>query len=121
MEYLGKLVKEMDEEGPFFAGKEIGWVDIILAPWAFRFSKYTECLQQQLIPDNVLKHYRGFEIPKEGGQRWHKWDEAVMSHPSVLATCSNEDLYLDSYDRYAQNVSGTSQVARAIQAGTPLP
>lgn len=35
--HLGKVVKEMDAEGPFFAGKEIGWVDIILAPWAFRF------------------------------------------------------------------------------------
>ncbi|KAG8901794.1 hypothetical protein FRB99_005094 [Tulasnella sp. 403] len=43
------------------------------------------------------------------------------SHPAFAATCSTEDLYLDSYARYAENRPNTSQVANAINAGRGLP
>lgn len=40
-EYLGHLLeftKEMDEEGPWFGGREVGIVDLVVAPWAVSFS-----------------------------------------------------------------------------------
>ncbi|KAG9019029.1 hypothetical protein FRB90_007201 [Tulasnella sp. 427] len=104
---LEAFAKAMDPEGPFFSGSELGFVDIMIAPWAYRVN-------------NVLKHYRGFELPPNKG-RYEKWADAVFSHPAFLATCSTEDLYIDSYARYAENRPGTSQVADAINSGRGLP
>lgn len=50
---------------------------------------------------NVLKHYRGFELPK--GNKFSAWLERLFDHPAFKATCSSEQLYLDSYERYVAN------------------
>jgi len=108
-EFMNELIsftEKMHPEGPFFDGKELGWVDVMVGPWAFRAA-------------NVLKHYRGFTPPESG--RYKAWSDAVFSHPAFAATCSTEDLYLDSYARYAENRPNTSQVANAINSGRGLP
>ena len=38
-----------------------------------------------------------------------------------MATTSSDELYLDSYERYAENRPDTSQVARAVNEGRGLP
>lgn len=48
----------------------------------------------------VLMPYRGWPEPDEGS-RWAKWVNAVEQHESVKATTSSDELYLDSYERYA--------------------
>ena len=48
----------------------------------------------------VLKPYRGWPDP-ELGSRWGAWLEAVENDEAVRATTSEEELYLDSYERYA--------------------
>ena len=48
----------------------------------------------------VLKPYRGWPDPEEGS-RWGKWVDAVENDVDVKATTSTDDLYLDSYERYA--------------------
>jgi hypothetical protein len=78
----------------------------MIVPWLFRAT-------------NVLKHYRGFEIPP--GKRFQSYLKRLLEHPNVKSTCSNEDLYLDSYARYAENRPHTSQVASAINSGRGLP
>lgn len=45
----------------------------------------------------VLTHYRGFQMPH--GERFDGWLERLFEHPSFKATCSTEQLYLDSYER----------------------
>ncbi|KAG8990850.1 hypothetical protein FRB94_013035 [Tulasnella sp. JGI-2019a] len=84
MDELKKFTEKMHPEGPFFGGKELGWVDVMVGPWAFRSA-------------NVLKHYRGFTAPVHG--RYKIWADAVFTHPAFIATCSTEELYLDSYAR----------------------
>jgi glutathione S-transferase len=40
-EFLGKLkefVKEMDEQGPYFLGREMSLIDIVVAPWIVSFA-----------------------------------------------------------------------------------
>ena len=49
----------------------------------------------------MLKHYRGFELPK--GNKFSAWLERLFDHPAFKATCSSEQLYLDSYERYVAN------------------
>ncbi|KAJ7044798.1 glutathione S-transferase [Mycena alexandri] len=92
--------------GLWLEGGDLSLSDVMIGPWIFRAS-------------NVLKHYRGFELPT--GDKFGAWITRLFAHPAFKATCSTEELYLDSYERYAQNRPNTSQVANAINAGKPLP
>ncbi|TEB32286.1 hypothetical protein FA13DRAFT_1732055 [Coprinellus micaceus] len=85
---------------------ELGWADVMAAPWIFR-------------AEIVLKHYRGYEFAP--GERVKKYVERVVQHPAFKATCSDTQLYYDSYERYAFNRPNTSQVATAINQGRALP
>lgn len=105
-EHCDTLVRAMDPIGPFFRGSEIGFVDVAIAPWIVRMEK-------------VLKPYRGWMPALEG--RWGTFYDAIVSHKAVRATTSSDELYLDSYKRYAENRPNTSQVANAINDGRALP
>lgn len=63
------------------------FVDVQFAPWIVRMRR-------------VLKPYRGWSDP-EAGSRWAKWVDAVETHGAVKKTTSDDQLYLDSYERYA--------------------
>jgi hypothetical protein len=85
----------------------------------------------------VLKHYRGFELPK--GEKFNTWLNRLFKHPAFIATRNTDGLYLESYERcdvrdncnissltrdhyrYAFNRPNTSQVANAINSGRSLP
>ncbi|KAI0764797.1 glutathione S-transferase C-terminal-like protein [Fomes fomentarius] len=92
--------------GLWFERGSLSYADVMAAPWIFRAT-------------NVLKHYRGFVLPE--GERFLAYVERLLGHPAVKRTSSTEQLYLDSYERYAFNRPNTSQVANAINAGTALP
>ncbi|KAH7046815.1 hypothetical protein B0J12DRAFT_756899 [Macrophomina phaseolina] len=104
---IGKLVDAADKDGPFFLGKDISFVDIQMAPWVIRLNR-------------VLKPYRAWPDP-EPGSRWGKWVDAIEKNAHVQATTSTDDLYLDSYERYAENRPNTSQLANAVNSGRGLP
>ncbi|EEH20990.2 hypothetical protein PABG_03221 [Paracoccidioides brasiliensis Pb03] len=86
-EEISKLVNASHMHGPFFLGPTISFVDIQFAPWILRLSR-------------VLKPYRGWPDP-EKGSRWAAWVDAIEADERVRATTSADDLYLDSYERYA--------------------
>lgn len=86
-EEIKKLVQAADPEGPFFLGSQLSFVDIQFAPWVIRLNK-------------VLKPYRGWPEPEEGS-RWAKWIRAIEEDPAVKGTTSGDELYSDSYERYA--------------------
>lgn len=104
---IAKVVDAADSEGPFFLGSDMTFVDVQLAPWIVRLEK-------------VLKPYRGWPTP-EPGTRWEKFVRAVEEHDAVRRTTSDDELYLDSYERYAENRPNTSQVREAINSGGGLP
>ena len=106
-EQIAKLVSAAHSSGPFFLGEGMTFVDVQIAPWVVRLQR-------------VLKPYRGWPDP-EPGSRWSKWVEAIEGSESVRATTSDEQLYLDSYERYAENRPNTSQVREAINSGKGLP
>ena len=104
---IAKLVKAADAEGPFFMGKDMGFVDVQIAPWVVRLPR-------------VLNIYRGWPAP-EKGSRWAKWVDAIEGAECVKATTSDDGLYVDSYERYAENRPNTSKLADAINEGRALP
>lgn len=106
-EQISKIVSAASPSGPFFLGSEMSFVDVQLAPWIVRLEK-------------VLKPYRGWPDP-EPGSRWEKWVKAVLENEAVKKTTSGDELYLDSYERYAENRPNTSQVREAINDGGGLP
>lgn len=59
------------------------------------------CLQGIFRATNVLKHYRGFSLPE--GERFRAYVNRLISHPAFKRTCSTEQLYLDSYERWVQS------------------
>lgn len=69
----------------------MSFVDVQMAPWVIRLRK-------------VLQPYRGWPEPEEGS-RWAKWVQAIEEHPASKATMSTDELYLDSYERYAGGFS----------------
>lgn len=101
------LLDSADPEGPFFNGPVISFVDIMFAPWILRLPR-------------VLGPYRGWQAPPTEG-RFGRLIAAIENNASVQATTSSDELYLDSYERYAENRPNTSQVANAINAGRGLP
>ncbi|XP_065184659.1 uncharacterized protein LOC135815310 [Sycon ciliatum] len=96
LEHIRVIIKAMNslsEDGPFFAGDELGFADLSVAPWVERFY--------------ILKHHRGFEVPgsvndKDGEYyRFHKWWEAVREVPDYKATCGERERLLQFYIEYA--------------------
>lgn len=104
---IAKIVEVADPQGPFFLGAHLSFVDIQFAPWMIRLNL-------------VLKHYRGWPSPTPG-TRWARWMDAVEANEHVKATTSSDELYIDSYERYAQNRPNTSELADAINGGLGLP
>ncbi|KAL4881971.1 hypothetical protein BJY04DRAFT_207165 [Aspergillus karnatakaensis] len=106
------LVEAADPRGPFFLGPNISFVDVQVAPWIVRLNR-------------VLKPYRGWP-DAEPGSRWGAWVDAIEGNEQIAATTSTDELYLDSYERYAANARtenrpNTSQLANAINSGRGLP
>ena len=95
------------EEGPFYLGDQLGFVDIMLFPHAYRI---------QL----VLGHFRNFSIPKEGFERFHEWFANVVKCDAVRGTLADEQKLIGMYQRYADNTAKTL-VADAIRQGTAFP
>jgi glutathione S-transferase len=113
--HIKTLVPEMDETGPFFTGSEMSMVDVILIPWAMRIF--------------LLDHYKSSSgIPAEGkgGEdekvwaRWRKWFKAIEGRESVQRTLSDNERYVEVYQRYAEDTTG-SQVGQATRGGRGLP
>ncbi|KAF1946105.1 hypothetical protein EJ02DRAFT_261549 [Clathrospora elynae] len=104
---IGKLVDAANSNGPFFLGSQISFVDVQIAPWIVRLRR-------------VLGPYRGWPEAEEGS-RWKRWIDAIEADRSVNMTTSTDELYLDSYERYAENRPGTSQLADAVNSGRGLP
>ncbi|KAI6158533.1 glutathione S-transferase [Pisolithus thermaeus] len=98
--------REVGGTGLWKEGGKLGLADILVGPWLLRAT-------------NVLKHYRGLELPR--GPKFDGWLNRLLEHPAFKRTSSTEELYLDSYERYAFNRPNTSQVANAINTGRGLP
>ncbi|KAF2219414.1 glutathione transferase omega-1 [Elsinoe ampelina] len=117
-EFLGHLkefTKEMDKESPFFGGKEVGLIDLVVAPWAIRLW--------------VFDHFKGgigIPGPGQGGDdeavwsRWRKWVEAIQERPSVKNTTSEREYYLPIYQKYAED-RAQSELAKATRKGRGVP
>ena len=104
---LREFTKAMDPEGPFFLGKELGYVDIMFAPWSYRIY--------------ILKHYRKFEIPQtDEYRRYHVWAEAVKNHPSVKPVQQEESRVLADAKPYAEG-NAESELADAVRKGKTIP
>ncbi|KZT39417.1 hypothetical protein SISSUDRAFT_1045579 [Sistotremastrum suecicum HHB10207 ss-3] len=115
LEGLGEMMQKAEKDGVeglgmWKEGGEIGWTDVMVGPWLFRST-------------NVLAHYRSFDLlpPSAENSKFAAWIDRLFAHPAFKATCSTEDLYIDSYERYAWNRPNTSQVANAINSGRGLP
>jgi glutathione S-transferase len=80
---ITSLVNASHATGPYFLGSEIGYVDVVFAPWIIRLSR-------------VLSYYRNFPRP-EIGTRWRQWVDAIESDERVRRTVSDENSYHGVY------------------------
>ena len=96
--FLGTLKEfagAMDEEGPFFLGREPTLVDYIIAPWAIRLWVFDHFKEGGLgIPDQG----KGGKEEKSWA-RWRTWLGAIEGRKSIHKTTSDKDHYLPIYQR----------------------
>ena len=144
--------KEVSGTGLWNERGQLGWADIMVGPCESCFELSTDDLRLMMSTcvrarsnyligmfraNNVLKRYRGFEMPE--GAKFNAWLNRLFEHPAFKSTCSTDELYLDSYERRARSRSSvfthlahspyryafsrpnTSQVANAINSGKGLP
>ena len=108
---LKSLYSDFDSStGPFFGGKSLNMVDIMLAPFAYRF-------------DVILSHYRNFRIPSEEQAelaKYHEWYTALVDNENFKKTLPDKQKLIDCYQRYADG-SAKSLVGEAVRKGTGLP
>ncbi|KAF2096896.1 putative glutathione-S-transferase theta, GST [Rhizodiscina lignyota] len=117
-EFLGHLrewTAEMDEEGPYFSGKEPRLVDFQMGPWAVRLWVF-----------DLMKGGLGIPAEGQGGEhekvwnRYRKWVKAIEGRDSVKATTSEREHFLPLYQRYADNTA-QSELAKATRSGRGVP
>ena len=91
LEKLISLFEDAQKQGLNFGlyggKKSLSMAEVHVAPWIHRSRV-------------VLSHYRNFEEPKG---KYKDWADVLLNHPAVLATTSDDELYIDSYARYAEN------------------
>jgi glutathione S-transferase len=63
-----------------------------------------------------MKHYRGWQDPLVES-RWAIWMDAIETNEHIRNTTSSDDLYIDSYEPYAQNRPGTTGLADILNGG----
>jgi glutathione S-transferase len=113
LEFAGEMTDA--SQGPFFAGEEIGLVDIQMLPWAVRLWVFDEFKGGLGIPE---KGEGGKD--EERWERWRVWLAAVHERDSVKKTMSDREHYLPIYKRYADDVA-QSEMAKASRAGRGVP
>ncbi|KAE8449697.1 hypothetical protein EG329_007472 [Mollisiaceae sp. DMI_Dod_QoI] len=110
-EFVSKLkefTEAMDPDGPFFFGKEIGMVDLIIAPWAVRLW--------------VFDQFKGgLKLGNEKWvERWGLWFKEIENRESVVKSTSEKEHYLPIYKRYADDTA-QSELAKATRSGRGVP
>jgi glutathione S-transferase len=81
---------------------DLSWADVMAGPCKLflhilLFAEMSISFPVLYRAKIVLTHYRGFQLPK--GERFTAWLERLFEHPAFKATCSTDQLYLDSYER----------------------
>ena len=104
---MEQLLEVAHSRGPFFMGPQMSLVDIQAAPWILRLRR-------------VLKPYRGWPDPDQGS-RLAAWVDAIETDPHVQATTSTDDLYLDSYERYAREFARVVFFLKGVAGVLMLP
>lgn len=84
--------------------EDLGWIDVMAGPCESLDIISACATPKLLIPglyraDNVGKVYRGFAFPQEG--KLARYLQKLFNHPDFKATCSTEEVYVDSYSRFA--------------------
>ena len=111
-------IKEADPTGPFANGKQISMADVVVIPWAMRIFLIDHYKGGSGVPTKAESIPEGED--KEAWERWVKWFEAISGRESVQRTLSERQKYIDVYQRYAEDTTG-SQVGQATRGGRGLP
>ena len=101
---LKKFAEALSEKGPYFNGPDIGVLDILLVPFAYRI-------------DVLLGHYRDFHLPREGEgwEKYQRWYESMLDLLVFKATSTDYENYperlIEFYFPYSQG-EGQKDVAQ---------
>jgi hypothetical protein len=92
-----------------FGSKEESWgwwmswlrlVSVLPPSLSFSFSDRLAKNKGLFRATIVLRHYRGLSLPTS--PKFNAWLQRVLDHPAVKKTCSTEELYIESYERWGR-------------------
>ena len=78
---LKSLFEDM-EDGPFFGGKTLNMVDMMLFPFAYRFHV-------------ILPVFKDYTLPVEGMERYYKWYAAASENENVKRTLPDTKKFIE--------------------------
>lgn len=98
LDTLKEFTRAMSPDHVFFHQSNLGFVDIMFAPF------------REYFP--IMKEAFGFEIPvNDDFDRFHKWLDAVSLHPAVSATASDPQKKKERFLLYAEQKRKAAAVA----------
>ena len=93
LETLRQFADAMDEDGPFFLGKEPSLADFVLAPWAVRLWIFDHWKGGLGMPDH------GKSGDESAWSKWRRWLTAIQDRKSITETTSDKEHYIPIYQR----------------------
>jgi glutathione S-transferase len=125
--HLLEFARQLHPQGPFYGGREISMVDVALIPWALRVFLIDHYklpggsgMGRFTLPVDDNKGFGDEDAQRALWRRYQTWFDAVEAHESVKATMSDRERYIEAYERYAEDTTG-SGVGKATREGRGLP
>jgi len=95
---VDKFIQAMAPDTTFFQQDDIGYVDILFAPWCIRWE--------------IMKDVPEIGLPEfPDSERFQKWWKAVKNHPAVKETAIDSQ---KSIDRYTEHIKKRREAAAEV-------
>lgn len=125
LETLRQFAEAMEEECPFFWGKEPFLVAFVMAPWAVRLWIFDRWKGEL----GISNHSKSGD--EDAWYKWRRWVAAIQYRKSIKETTSDKEHYTPIYKRsrteptidHANSADNTarSELAKATREGKCVP
>lgn len=113
LETLRQFAEAMEEEGPFFLGKEPFLVAFVMAPWAVRLWIFDRWKGEL----GISNHSKSGD--EDAWYKWRRWMAAIQYRKSIKETTSDKEHYTPIYIRSVGCVLSQQLIMPTVRTTRP--